>query len=129
MTASNDPGATQQAEEYDTGRAILLAAVAALGGFLFGFDTAVINGAVTAITEDFQMGPFLSGFAVASALLGCAAGAWLAGRVADTHGRIRVMLIAAVLFSSARSGPGWRSRRGTSSSGGSSAASPSAPPR
>ncbi len=98
MTASNEPGATQQAEEYDTGRAILLAVVAALGGFLFGFDTAVINGAVTAITEDFQMGPFLSGFAVASALLGCAAGAWLAGRLADTQGRIRVMVIAAVLF-------------------------------
>ena len=86
MTASNEPGATQQAEEYDTGRAILLAAVAALGGFLFGFDTAVINGAVTAITEDFQMGPFLPGFAVASALLGCAVGGLVRRAASPTAG-------------------------------------------
>src|SRR5690606_26316386 len=85
-------------ETYDTGRAVLLASVAALGGFLFGFDTAVINGAVTAIREDFGMGAGLTGFAVASALLGCALGAWLAGQLADRQGRIRVMLLASALF-------------------------------
>src|SRR5918998_6946809 len=85
-------------EQYDTGRAVLLAAVAALGGFLFGFDTAVINGAVLAIRETFGMGAGLTGFVVASALLGCAVGAWLAGKLADRIGRIRVMLVAAVLF-------------------------------
>ncbi|MGH4011360.1 MAG: MFS transporter, partial [Pseudonocardiaceae bacterium] len=85
-------------EQYDTGRAVLLAAVAALGGFLFGFDTAVINGAVSAIRETFGMGAGLTGFVVASALLGCAVGAWLAGRLADRIGRIRVMVVAAVLF-------------------------------
>jgi MFS transporter, SP family, sugar:H+ symporter len=85
-------------EQYDTGRAVLLAAVAALGGFLFGFDTAVINGAVLAIRETFGMGAGPTGFVVASALLGCAVGAWLAGKLADRIGRIRVMLVAAVLF-------------------------------
>ncbi len=85
-------------ERYDTGRAVLLAAVAALGGFLFGFDTAVINGAVSAIHETFRMGAGLTGFVVASALLGCAVGAWLAGKLADRIGRIRVMVLAAVLF-------------------------------
>jgi MFS transporter, SP family, sugar:H+ symporter len=85
-------------ERYDTGRAVLLAAVAALGGFLFGFDTAVINGAVSAIRETFGMGAGLTGFVVAAALLGCAAGAWLAGKLADRIGRIRVMVLAAALF-------------------------------
>jgi SP family sugar:H+ symporter-like MFS transporter len=79
-------------------RVVLVAATAALGGFLFGFDTAVINGAVNAIGEQFNTGDFLLGFAVASALIGCAIGAWFAGRIADRYGRIRVMLIAAVLF-------------------------------
>ncbi|HEX5859419.1 MAG TPA: MFS transporter, partial [Microbacterium sp.] len=79
-------------------RVVLVAATAALGGFLFGYDTAVINGAVAAIGEKFNAGPVLLGFAVASALLGCAVGAWFAGQIADRHGRIRVMLIASALF-------------------------------
>jgi SP family sugar:H+ symporter-like MFS transporter len=79
-------------------RVVLVASTAALGGFLFCFDTAVINGAVSAIGEQFQTGPFLLGFSVASALIGCAVGAWFAGRIADRYGRIRVMVIAALLF-------------------------------
>ncbi len=79
-------------------RVVLVASTAALGGFLFGFDTAVINGAVSAIGEQFAVGPALLGFSVASALIGCAIGAWFAGRIADRFGRIRVMVIAALLF-------------------------------
>ncbi|MGZ8804854.1 MAG: sugar porter family MFS transporter [Microbacterium sp.] len=79
-------------------RVVLVAATAALGGFLFGFDTAVINGAVSAIGEQFETGPFLLGFTVSSALIGCAIGAWFAGRIADRYGRIRVMVIASLLF-------------------------------
>ena len=90
--------ASTEEERFNTVRAVHLAVVAALGGFLFGFDTAVINGAVSAIGEQFGTGPFLLGFAVASALIGCAIGAWYAGRIADRYGRIRVMLIAAALF-------------------------------
>lgn len=79
-------------------KAIGLAVAAAVGGFLFGFDSSVINGAVDAIQGQFGLGSTLTGFAVAVALLGCAAGAWLGGRLADRWGRTRVMVIGAVLF-------------------------------
>jgi sugar porter (SP) family MFS transporter len=90
--------ASTEEERFNTVRAIQLAVVAALGGFMFGFDTAVINGAVTAVREDFAMSSGLTGFVVASALLGAALGAWGAGRLGDRYGRIRVMVAAAVLF-------------------------------
>lgn len=71
---------------------------AALGGFLFGFDSSVINGAVDSIQSEFALSEALTGFTVASALLGCAVGAWFAGQVADRWGRIRTMVISAILF-------------------------------
>lgn len=80
------------------GKAVALAVAAAVGGFLFGFDSSVINGAVKAFTDEFGLSDALSGFAVAVALLGCALGAWLGGRLADRYGRTRVMFIGAVLF-------------------------------
>ena len=83
---------------YHTARVIHLAAVAALGGFLFGFDTSVINGTVGAMRADYGMGATLTGFVVASALLGAMVGAYVAGRLADRLGRVRVMVIAAALF-------------------------------
>ena len=79
-------------------KVIALAAAGAIGGFLFGFDSSVVNGAVDAIQKDFSLTAAFTGFAVASALLGCAVGAYLAGRLADRLGRIPVMLIGAVLF-------------------------------
>lgn len=79
-------------------RVIRIASVAALGGLLFGFDSAVINGAVSAIQSEFDVADAVLGFAVASALLGAAAGAMTAGRIADRIGRLKVMKIAAVLF-------------------------------
>ncbi len=108
---TNEPGATRAtaasaatADPKAAGRlrrkVIALSVAAALGGFLFGFDSSVINGAVKAIDEDFALGdlPLLSGFVVACALLGCAIGAYFAGRIADRIGRIPVMLIGAGLF-------------------------------
>jgi SP family sugar:H+ symporter-like MFS transporter len=77
---------------------IRIAAVAALGGFLFGYDSAVINGAVAAVERQFNAESASLGFAVASALLGAAAGALTSGRIADRIGRLAVMKIAAVLF-------------------------------
>lgn len=76
----------------------LIAAAAALGGFLFGYDSAVINGAITGIQHHFAVGPGRTGTVVAVALLGSAAGAMAAGRLADRLGRIRVMQTAAALF-------------------------------
>lgn len=79
-------------------RVVGIAIAAALGGFLFGFDTAVINGAVDALAGEFDLSAAVKGFAVSSALLGCVAGAWFAGQIANRFGRIPVMMVAAVLF-------------------------------
>jgi len=75
-----------------------LASTAALGGLLFGYDSSVINGAVSAIGEHFHVGATGLGFTVSSALLGAAAGAFGAGRLADRFGRLMVMRLAALLF-------------------------------
>jgi len=80
------------------GRVVGLAIAGAVGGFLFGFDSSVVNGAVDAIQEDFGLDPTVTGIAIASALVGCAIGAELAGRLADRLGRVPVMLIGATLF-------------------------------
>jgi sugar porter (SP) family MFS transporter len=80
-------------------RVALISGGAALGGFLFGFDTSVINGAVESINKHYDItNTGLQGFAVSSALLGCAVGAWFAGGVANRLGRIPVMVIASGLF-------------------------------
>lgn len=79
-------------------KAIALAVAAAVGGFLFGFDSSVINGAVDAIHGHFALSATVTGFAVAIALLGCAFGAWAGGRLADRWGRTRVMVLGGVLF-------------------------------
>ena len=76
----------------------LIAAAAAMGGFLFGYDSSVINGAVEAIQGRFDVGPGTLGFTVASALLGCVLGAALTGQIADRLGRLPVMRIAGALF-------------------------------
>ncbi|MBJ8342600.1 MULTISPECIES: sugar porter family MFS transporter [Antrihabitans] len=86
-------------DEEHTGRGVVrIASVAALGGFLFGYDSAVINGAVSSIESYFEVDSDALGFAVASALLGAAAGALTVRRFADRYGRLFVMKIAAVLF-------------------------------
>lgn len=93
------PEIFEKGQNFSSGRtAVRIASVAALGGLLFGYDSAVINGAVDSIQEDFGIGNTELGFAVASALLGAAAGAFTAGRIADKIGRIAVMKIAAVPF-------------------------------
>ncbi|HHX83898.1 MAG TPA: sugar porter family MFS transporter [Actinomycetales bacterium] len=94
-------------ESFHTGRVVVLAAVAALGGLLFGFDTSVINGGVGAIQETFGMGAALTGFTVSSALLGCMVGAYVAGRLADRWGRTRVMVLASALFTVSALGSGF----------------------
>ncbi len=80
------------------GRVIFLSIVAALGGFLFGFDSGVINGAVEALQRAFDSDAVGTGFNVASMLLGCAAGAFFAGNLADKYGRKKVLIVAAMAF-------------------------------
>jgi SP family sugar:H+ symporter-like MFS transporter len=113
--ASAAPGGGEPAtpeEQFHTGASIKVATVAALGGFLFGYDSAVINGAVSAIGQVFNVESTTLGFAVASALLGAAAGAMSAGRIADRFGRLRVMQIAAVLFLISAIGAGFSTNVG-----------------
>jgi SP family xylose:H+ symportor-like MFS transporter len=74
------------------------AIVAALGGLLFGFDTAVISGAIDALTERFDLTPTGKGFAVASALIGTIIGSIGVGKPADILGRRKTMFVLAVLF-------------------------------
>ena len=81
-----------------SGYVIALSSVAAIGGFLFGFDSGVINGAVDALAHAFGARAATTGFAVASVLLGCAGGAFVAGTIADRLGRRPTMLLNAVLF-------------------------------
>ncbi|WP_018135132.1 sugar porter family MFS transporter [Acaricomes phytoseiuli] len=88
-------------------KVIGLAVSAAVGGFLFGFDSSVINGAVNAVESQFELSPTVTGFAVASALLGCAVGAYLAGRIADRYGRRTTMLVGATMFLISALGTGW----------------------
>lgn len=77
----------------------LVALVAALGGLLFGYDTAVISGAIGFLRLHFDLDPqYATGWAAACALLGCAMGAALAGVASDRLGRKRVLLLSAVAF-------------------------------
>jgi MFS transporter, SP family, sugar:H+ symporter len=106
---SNRPAAPRSSDGVAIGKIALVAASAAMGGFLFGFDTAVINGAVDAIRIWSGAASWLLGFSVAGALLGSAIGAWFAGPLADRYGHIVVMKIAAAIFfaSSIGSGLAW----------------------
>ena len=90
--------ATFNAVPVSSAYVIVLSSVAAIGGFLFGFDSGVINGAVDALANAFGTRAATTGFAVASVLLGCAVGAFLAGTIADIYGRRPTMLLNAVLF-------------------------------
>ena len=77
---------------------IYVSVVAALGGLLFGFDTAIIAGATRFLKERFALSSFGEGLAVSIVLVGCMAGAAIAGTVSDRLGRRRFMFISAVLF-------------------------------
>lgn len=76
----------------------LISLVAAIGGFLFGFDSGVINGTVDGLKESFNSDSVGTGFNVASMLLGCAVGAFFAGRLADKFGRRTLLLVSSVFF-------------------------------
>lgn len=76
----------------------LIVAVATIGGFMFGYDSGVINGTQEGLQSAFNLEALGVGFNVGAILLGCAFGAFAAGRLSDLMGRKGVMLVAAVLF-------------------------------
>jgi MFS transporter, SP family, arabinose:H+ symporter len=72
--------------------------IVALGGFLFGFDTAVISGVEKHIQELFQLSSFMHGFTISSALIGTVTGALISGRPADRFGRKPILFVIAALY-------------------------------
>ena len=78
---------------------IFLSVVAALGGFLFGYDTAVISGTIAQVSQLFQLDALQQGWYVGCALIGSIVGVLFAGILSDKLGRKLTMVISAVLFS------------------------------
>ena len=97
-TGSVPPDATVHDLPHRSIYVVALSSVAAVGGFLFGFDSGVINGTVDALGHAFGTRAATTGFAVASVLLGCALGAFVAGTIADRLGRRVTMLLDGALF-------------------------------
>lgn len=88
----------QKARDYNIVNVITITLSAAIGGFLFGFDSSVINGANIALKNYFHCSDAQLGLAVSLALIGAAGGALFAGKLADRFGRVNSMLAAALLF-------------------------------
>jgi sugar porter (SP) family MFS transporter len=89
----NNAGCTKS-----SGYSYRISAVTALSGFLFGFDTAIINGAIVFLRRHFHWNEVETEFAAGSLLAGCALGAGVAGTLSDRFGRRIVLLLAAVIF-------------------------------
>lgn len=83
-----------------------IVAVATIGGFMFGYDSGVINGTQEGLNRAFNLSELGTGLNVGAILLGCAAGAFAAGRLADLIGRRGVMMIAALMFAVSALGAG-----------------------
>ena len=81
-----------------------LSVVAALGGFLFGYDTAVISGTVSQVSAQFRLTTLQSGWYVGCALVGSIAGVIFAGALSDRFGRKRTMILSAILFTISAAG-------------------------
>ena len=85
---------------------VLITLVATIGGFLFGYDSGVINGTVKGLQAAFHSDSVGTGFNVASLLLGCAAGAFIAGWLADKFGRRSILIVASLCFATSALGAG-----------------------
>ncbi|WP_267386037.1 sugar porter family MFS transporter [Sphingomonas sp. GC_Shp_3] len=92
-TAAISPG-----QKLNIGFIALIVAVATIGGFMFGYDSGVINGTQKGLEAAFSLGKFGLGINVGAILVGSSIGAFLAGRMADAIGRRNVMMLSAVLF-------------------------------
>ena len=95
--------------DYDFNRSYvyLISAVAALGGVLFGFDLVIISGTVSFFTEYFQLNEIQTGWAVGCINLGAAVGALIGGKLSDSIGRKKLLMLCAVLFALTGIGTGW----------------------
>jgi SP family arabinose:H+ symporter-like MFS transporter len=92
---------TMEDHRQETNRSFLLfiAITAALGGFLFGYDTAVISGTISFVKAKFELNTVMEGWFVSSALVGCIAGVAVAGELSDRFGRKHTLIASGLLFS------------------------------
>lgn len=88
----------QRGERINLAFIAAIVSVATIGGFMFGYDSGVINGTQEGLERSFNLSKLGTGLNVGAILIGCAIGAFMAGRLADLIGRRKVMMIAAVLF-------------------------------
>lgn len=98
ITQSNQPGVTLAQPGKFSGYAVRVSLIAALGGFLFGFETAVISGAEKTIQQLWSLSPGWQGFTVASSLIGTVIGSLIAGVPAQKYGRKKVLTVIALLY-------------------------------
>ncbi|CAI1856882.1 sugar porter family MFS transporter [Serratia fonticola] len=84
--------------KHNTGYILRICGIAALGGILFGYDTAVISGAIEALKTYFDLSPAETGWAVSNVVIGCVVGAFGAGPLAGRYGRKKALVVAAFLF-------------------------------
>ena len=91
-------------KQYNFAYLIFLSVVAAIGGFLFGYDTAVISGTTKMVAAQFNLDTIAVGWYVGCALIGSIAGVLVAGYMGDTIGRKRSMIVSALLFTVSAAG-------------------------
>jgi MFS transporter, SP family, arabinose:H+ symporter len=81
-----------------------IAIIASLGGFLFGYDTAVISGTINFVSSQFQLDSAGTGWYVSSALLGCILGVSISGVLSDQYGRKKLLILSAIFFGASATG-------------------------
>lgn len=87
-----------QTHKYNSTYVLGISFISALGGYLFGFDFAVISGALPFLKTTFQLNTWWEGFLTGSLALGCIIGCLIAGKIADKYGRKPGLMIAAFIF-------------------------------
>jgi len=92
------PDKIDNAAGQNIGYVVFLSVVAALGGFLFGYDTAVISGTIDQVAAQYQLNPMQQGWYVGCALVGSIIGVLFAGVLSDRFGRKKTMIVSAILF-------------------------------
>lgn len=96
--STHEKGEFMSSSKSSLRHVVLITLSAAIGGFLFGFDSSVINGANGALKAHFNATDYQLAWSVSLALIGAAIGAFFAGKIADALGRVRCMLFASDLF-------------------------------